>query len=458
MQSFAKRVSAAFSFAAASAAVAACAPQASAVSAGPPAIAGLSRVAAGGAPYRSDSKKKIQHVVIIMQENRSFDNLFQGYPGANTVPAGKNSLGQTIQLQPVPLEAAYGLDHRFETFVAACNGTGSLPGTNCQMNGFDKEDVEGKDPPPNPQYGYVPASESLLYFEMAKQYVLGDNMFTSHIDASFVSHQYIIAGQANSAVDLPTSDWGCGGNGADTVETLTQNRTIGPNEAPCFNSPTIGSELDAKGLPWRYYAAPATDAGYIWSAYQAITPIYNGPDWTNDVITPPSQILQDVGNGELAAVTWVTPLYEESDHSGAGGKIGPQWVASVVNAIGESKFWDSTVIFVMWDEWGGWYDHVAPPHLDYDGLGFRVPLLVISPYAKENYVSHVQYEHGSILRYIEDNFGLAQLAASDKRAKSPAKDCLDLKQAPRAFTPFQTDMKPGDFIYAPRDIRPPDEE
>ena len=102
-----------------------------------------------------------------------------------------------------------------------------------------------------------------------------------------------------------------------------------------------------------------------------------------------------------------------------------------------SQFWNSTVIFVMWDEWGGWYDHVPPPQLDYDGLGFRVPLLVISPYAKQHYVSHVQYEHGSVLRFIEDTFGLGRLSASDGRANSPAPDCLDFTRPPRPFKPFQ---------------------
>ncbi len=150
---------------------------------------------------------------------------------------------------------------------------------------------------------------------------------------------------------------------------------------------------------------PSNGTAYQWNGYQAINHIYNGPQWSN-VVTPPSQFLTDVQNGTLATVTWVEPTYPDSDHSGNGSTTGPAWVASVVNAVGESKFWDSTAIFVMWDEWGGWYDPVAPPYEDYDGLGFRVPLLVISPYAKQGYVSHTQFEHGSILRFVEDTFGL----------------------------------------------------
>jgi phospholipase C len=398
----------------------------------------------------------ISHVIVVMQENRSFDNLFQGFPGANTVSSGLNSKGESIPLEPVPLESSYGLDHNSKSFFAACDG--SPPGQNCKMDGFDKEVAYGTHIHNNPEYGYVPHRESKLYFDMAKQYVLGDDMFTSHIDASFVSHQYIIAGQASGAVDLPTTLWGCGGGANDTVVTLNADRSYGPTIAPCFTNRTIGDELDEKGLPWRFYGSVSTDIAYIWSSYQAISDIYNGPDWNNDVITPPAQFLTDVAHGTLASVTWVTPSFEDSDHATSRGKTGPEWVASIVNAVGESNFWNQTAIFVMWDEWGGWYDHVPPPYEDYDGLGMRVPLLVISPYAKPGYVSHVQYEHGSILRFIEDTFGLGRLAASDTRANSPAADCFNFQAKPRPFVPLPTSLKPGDFVNAPRDPRPPDEE
>jgi phospholipase C len=409
-------------------------------------------------PAAAARKSKIQHVVIVVQENRSFDNLFQGYPGANTVSSGKNSKGQTIALQPEGLEADYQVNHELSDYIAACDGTGSIPGTDCRMDGFDKELAAGPGAPSNPQYAYVPAAETKPYFAMAGQYVLADDMFTSHIDASFVSHQYIIAGQAGGAVDLPSGLWGCGGVGGDSVETLTAQRVYGPTIAPCFTYATIASELEAKGLTWHFYSAGPSDGGYLWSAYQAIGPVYNGPDWTSEVVQNPAQFLTDVAAGTLANVTWVTPTDANSDHAGAQSKSGPQWVTSVVNAVGESKFWKNTTIFVMWDEWGGWYDHVAPPYVDYDGLGIRVPLLILSPYAKHGYVSHVQYEHGSILKYVEDTFGLARLAASDTRANSPVPDAIDYKQKPRAFKPFPTALKPADFIDAPPDTRPPDEE
>ena len=110
--------------------------------------------------------------------------------------------------------------------------------------------------------------------------------------------------------------------------------------------------------------------------------IYYGPDWTKDVISPNWNFITDVRAGKLANFTWITPVCDDSDHVNCPGGYGPSWVAALVNTVGKSKFWDSTAIFVQWDDWGGTYDHVPPPYEDYDGLGFRVPLLVISPYAK----------------------------------------------------------------------------
>jgi phospholipase C len=400
---------------------------------------------------------KIKHVVVIIQENRSFDNLFQAYPGANTVSIGINSKGKSIPLQAVSLAANYGLDHASKDFFAACDG--SPPGQNCKNDAFDKVGVYGAKIPPNPQFGYVPHQESQLYFELAGAYVLGDNMFPSHIDASFVSHQYVIAAQANSSVDLPSGTlWGCGGGSNDTVVTLNQDRTYGPRQVVCFDSTTIADELEAKKMTWHYYAPGVTDPSYFWSPFQAINHIYNGPDWTKDVISPPSQFLTDITDKKLSTVTWISPTCANSDHASCLSYSGPDWVASIVNAVGESKNWNSTAIFVMWDEWGGWYDHVPPPYMDYDGLGFRVPLLVISPYAKQGYISHVQYETGSILRFIEDTFGLAQLAASDSRATSPAGDAFDFTQKPRAFTPFTINESPEQMRKPLPDTRYPDEE
>jgi phospholipase C len=403
---------------------------------------------------------KITHVIYVVQENRSFDNLFQGYPGANTVSSGKNSNNQTIALQPSSLKNVYIIDHSAYAMFSACNGTSGLPGTNCQMNGFNNEGSYGGGQ--NPQYVYVPHSESKPYFDMAHEWVLADKMFQSQLDESFVAHQYAIAAQAASTVNLPFGAWGCGGGGSDVVQTIGEDRTLGKAIAPCFDYQTLGDELGDAGLSWRFYAGSygnrSNGDGGEWSGYQAVKHIRYGPEWKKDVITPNWKFITHVRNGQLANFTWITPVCDDSDHVNCGGGFGPSWVAALVNTVGKSKFWDSTAIFVQWDDWGGLYDHVAPPFVDYDGLGFRVPLLVISPYAKKNYVSHVQYETAGVLRFAEDLYGLAPLAAADKRATSPAADCFDFSQKPRSFVKIEAPLPPKFFMQKDGEYQAPDYE
>jgi phospholipase C len=391
---------------------------------------------------------KIKHVVFIVQENRSFDNLFQGYPGADTVSKGKNSKGQTIKLKPRGLGYLQSIDHSATAMFEACNGTGKLPGTDCHMNGFDLEEAF----PAffNPQYVYVPHTDTKPYFDMAHQWVLADKTFASQIDESFVAHQYTIAAQADWAVDLPTGAWGCGFGKGDTVGTITAERDVKTRQMkPCFDYETLGDELDKAKLTWRFYSSvfgqTFTTAGAAWSAYRAVKHIRYGPDWKN-VITPNWTFITDVRAGKLANFTWITPHCHDSDHTNCGGGFGPSWVTALVNTVGQSKFWDSTAIFVIWDDWGGVYDHVPPPYLGRDSLGFRVPLLIISPYAKHGHVSHVQYETTSVLRFAEDLFGLAQLSDADKRAASPAADCFDFTQKPRPFVHIEAPLPPRFFL------------
>ncbi len=423
----------------------------------PPARAGATLLLPGA------GAGKIRHVVYIIQENRSFDNLFQGYPGADTVSSGKISTGQTVPLQPADLAIRYDIDHSASAMFVACDGTGKLPGTQCRMNGFNNESAYfWPQRIKYPQYVYVPQRVTKPYFEMAHEWVLADRMFQSQLDESFVAHQYAIAAQAASSVNLPDGEWGCQGGPSDVVATITQKRKYGPDQTACFDYQTLGDELDAAGLSWRFYTSKygsqSSDGGADWSGYQAVSHIYNGPDWAK-VIDPQKKFITDVRAGKLANFTWITPICANSDHVNCGGGYGPSWVAALVNTIGASKFWSTTAIFVQWDDWGGLYDHVKPPFKGADGLGFRVPLLVISPYAKKDHVSHVQYETASVLRFGEDLFGLAQLAAADKRATSPAGDCFDFNQKPRAFVPIKAPKGIEFFLkqQAP-DYRIPDYE
>jgi phospholipase C len=355
------------------------------------------------------------------------------FPGATTAKYGYDNYGTKIKLLPRDLATVWDVGHSSPAFFAACDGTGKLPGTDCKMDGWNQEGSL-QSAPANPAYSYVPREQIAPYWALAKQYVLSDDTFASNLDGSFVSHQYIVAAFASHAVDLPNSSlWGCEGGPEDTVKTLTRHRTYAKPIQACFDNPTIASEAAAAKLRWRFYAGEINGDGGLWSSYQADKPIYDSHDWKVDVINPPSQFLTDVAAGKLATITWITPLNETSDHPGASASKGPAWIASIVDAIGASKFWDSTAIFIMWDDWGGMFDPVQPVYEDYDGLGFRVPLIIVSPYAKRGYVTHVQYETASVLRYIEDNFGLVPLAKADSRANDPASDAFDYNQKPRRF-------------------------
>jgi phospholipase C len=416
---------------------------------------------------------KIKHVIIIVQENRSFDNFFHGYPGAQTATTGKELDGTTVTLQPVSMKANFDIVHQFAQAIVDVDYAKGSP---YPMDGFDQQPCSGTCPPDAGAYTYVQQSDVQPYWNMAQQYVLADKFFSSTLDGSFEGHQYLIAGQAEKTYGIPSGGlWGCGGGSSDTItllDTSTKPGRMTTNKIQaCFDPPvtqltdtTLGDELDAKGVTWAYYApaasGPGGDPGYIWSGYQAIHHIYTGPDWTKNVITPPKKFFRDVKAGKLAGVTWIVPDLVNSDHPLCGLCTGPAWVTKLVNTVGKSTFWNTSAIFILWDDWGGFYDSVPPPLLDYAGLGIRVPLIVISPYAKQNVVAHTTYEFGSILKFTENIFGVAALSASDSRAANIGTDpnVFNFAGAPRPFTPFASAVNDSYFLNQQPSTRPPDND
>ena len=315
----------------------------------------------------------IQHVVIIVQENRSMDNLFNGFPGADTVRQGLRSNGATVPLRSETLVSA-DIAHSHKDFLIAFDSG--------RMDGFDLEKFDSTQHPLLP-YSFVQQNAVQPYWDMAQQYVLADRMFQSNSGPSFPAHQYLIAGQSDNADNNPASHvWGCDAASTVRVPQLDSSGNQIPGGVyPCFNYMSLADILDAHALSWRYYAPAIGTSGGIWSAYDAVQQIRFSPDWTTKVVSPETNVLTDVQNGILANVTWVVPNRSDSDHASVNNGSGPDWVASVVNAVGTSPFWNSTAIFIVWDDWGGWYDHVRPQQLDVMGLGFRVPLIVVSPFA-----------------------------------------------------------------------------
>lgn len=427
----------------------------------------------------------IQRVVVIFQENRTPDNLFQDPVligrGADIASSGVNSLGQTIQLTPMDLGTAgsspqnYDLSHANSAFVSMYDG-GKMDGANlipCSPTA---------NCPTAPQYKYVMPSDIQPYFSLAEQYTFGDRMFQTNEGPSFPAHQFIISGTSAPtatstlfASENPSA--GAAGCIAPTGNTVTMinaagSETASPPEYPCFDHPTLTDLLDTAGVTWRYYAP---SAGSIWTGPDAIDHICQpqtvngtltctGPDWIGNVIIPEWQVLEDISNGQLPQVTWVIPDGNHSDHAQSNNGTGPSWVASIVNAIGNSQYWANTAIIITWDDWGGWFDHVAPKVIN-DGVswgsgyvyGFRVPLIIVSPYAKAQYISHDTHDFGSILKFIEERYGLPSLGYADTPADDLS-DCFSMTQSP---LPFQSIPAAKDAKYFINDKGPhtdPDDE
>ncbi len=422
------------------------------------------------------ARAKIHHVVIVVQENRSFDNLFHAFPGADTVDYGNAHDGLRVKLQPVSLTARYDIRNGFHEFEQSYDRG--------RMDGYDLRPI-GPRPGARvplraaqyPQYAYVPPNEIRPYLDLARRYVLADRMFQTNFDQSFAAHLYLIAGRANQAIDVPSArPWGCDSPPGTTVATLGDDGRKSVRLFPCFEFSTLGDELNARHLSWAYYAPKlhpyqaweqakhrfhlsrlGLNTGELWSAFDAVAHERYGPDWTSHVISPSTAFLADVHHDALPSVSWIVPDWRNSDHAFSQSTSGPAWVAAIVNAIGRSRFWKDTVILVTWDDSGGWYDHVAPPHVSVDGLGPRVPLIVISPYAKSHVVSHVRYEFGSLLRFTESVFSLPPLAKSDERANDLF-DCFDFTQAPRAFESVAADPTERFFTSQPPSSRAPDDD
>ena len=437
---------------------------------------------------------KIQHIVIIFQENRTPDNLFHDQnlinAGADIASSGLNSSGQTIQLSPAPLANDYDLSHAHSAFLSMYDG-GKMDGADqippkCANGGTSCT-------PPNPQYLYINPADVQPYFDMAEQYTFGDRMFQTNEGPSFPAHQFIISGTsaptasstsfvAENAVGIsnPGDNTGCTAPPVETVSVIDASGNENSKMYPCTDHPTLTDQFDAKNISWRYYTPLA---GSLWTSPNAIQHMCGpnvappnatacvGSDWVNHVVLyttqNPAPILTDISSGNLPSVSWVIPAGVNSDHAGdTANSGGPSWVTSIVNAIGDSSYWSNTAIILTWDDWGGWFDHVPPPKVINDGsswgsgyvYGFRVPLIVISPWAKAAYVSHVNHDFGSILNLIEANFGLHSLGYADANAADDLSDCFNFGQTPLVFKTINAPLKADHFLNDRRPLTEPDDD
>jgi phospholipase C len=379
----------------------------------------------------------IKHVVFVIKENRTFDNMFGRFPGADGVTVGMD------QGEPRPLTQA---PDRLETDIKHCYECSLQAWNEGKMDGFatisDAAD----------RYAYMQFAPGDLpnYWHWASEYVLGDNFFASAQGPSFPNHLYTIAAQSGGAHENPPQNeellrehhqetglfkaWGC-----DSLDTAWVNvfdsEGIAKKVPPCFDFLTEGDLLTEAGLPWAYYAATQWQNGYIWSAYDAVRHIREDEDVWQSHVFPADDFVEQAKAGLLPPVTWVTPRFELSDHPEYSMCHGENWTTQIVNAVMEGPDWADTAIFITWDDYGGFYDHVPPPQVDDFGFGIRVPLLVISPYAKEGFVTSELGEFSSVLRFVEDNWGLTQLTHRDREA-TPLVSAFDFEQEPRPPDPL----------------------
>jgi phospholipase C len=443
----------------------------------------------------------IQHVVLVIQENRTFDNFFSTFPGADGTtygcmePAsgsmrrmhrrsgsGSCPSGDTyVQLAEHSLAQPCDWGHSYKGFVSDYDSG--------QMDGFGNEGGGPKCPGKAAAavYQYINPSQIAPYWDIAEQYVLADHMFQTQGSGSFTAHQDLIRGGtcfknctppytgAVSLVDYPSmTPWGCDAKKTNKTSILTWTGSElkggyhkGP--FPCMSYETLADLFEAQSPPisWKYYAAPEPKgSGKYWDAFDAIEDIRDVPtQWKTHVDQNPSDFLKDIKNNALPQMAWVTPSAGNSDHPGNSDK-GPEWVASVVNAVGESSYWNSTAIVIVWDDWGGFYDHVSPPLPldDFGGLGFRVPMLVVSPYAKEavpsqpGYISKTQYEFASIIDFIEGVWNLPSIGTPQEARATSISDCFDFTQTPRTFTAIPSTYSESYFLHQKPSNEPVDTE
>jgi phospholipase C len=447
-----------------------------------------------------------KHVILMVQENRTPDSLFYSLclppygtsDSCSTTPTGvqyniqtanwldKTSTSGVTQPVPVQLDVPYDLGHEHVSFAKQCDKVSGV----CQMDGAAFTSCNPPDSCtafPHPQFEYVDNSSGLIspYLDIATQYGWANYMFETHQGPSYPAHQYLFSATsspsniydqngffASENGTSPTGNSGCLSPANIIVPIVNPQSKESYKMAvyPCFEHSTLSDLLEQVGVTWRYYSPGGTS---VWTAPTSINHICvpsngacTGPDWVNNVDLLASDVLTDIANCNLQQVSWVIPIGTNSDHPKAGNTGGPSWVASVVNAIGNSyansggkcDYWgnntgDQTAVIVTWDEWGGWYDHQPAIFLDYPQggyqLGFRVPLLFVSAFTPVQYVNNEQQDFGSIIRFVEQNYGIAEgaLTFADSRSATDLTSFYDLTQVPRPFVSIASPRSADDIIH-----------
>ena len=376
---------------------------------------------------------KIKHVIVIMQENRSFDSYFGTYPGADGIPmtSGKpavcapNAIRHTcvapyVDHQDVNIGGPHGLTaERLDTAGGKMNGfitafqagftrCKNVDDPNCVLAGGGARNAGGD------VMGYHVGSDIPNYWTYARDFVLQDHMFEPAASWSLAAHLFEISGWSARCTkhNVPLS----------CTNSINQPSPLSTQKVPPVYAWTDLTYLLHKNkVSWGYYVVPGTEPDCRNDATISCAPVAQHPStpsiWNPlpyfDTVRNDHQLgnIQSIRSyytaartGTLPSVSWVVPSGDVSDHPPSHISAGMAYVTSVVNAAMHSPDWGSTAIFLAWDDWGGFYDHVVPPRVDANGYGMRVPGLVISPYAKHGYIDHQTLSFDAYLKFIEDDF------------------------------------------------------
>jgi phospholipase C len=370
----------------------------------------------------------IAHIVFVVKENRTFDNYFGTFQGADGEQYGTLSTGAVVRLGHTPDRTPHDIGHSWQDALTAIDG-GKMDRFDQIPGGNDKGELLA--------YTQLTEADIPNYFRYARAFVLADRMFSSLTGPSFPNHLYTVGAQSGGAINNPTTAgvWGCDADDTSTVQTLSDQGTI-VRQFPCFDFSTLTDRLDQAGVSWKYYAPRKGQPGYIWSALDAIRHIRLTSLWTQHVVSD-TQFVSDAASGQLPAVSWLV-TGAASEHPPDSSCVGENWTVQQLSAVMRGPDWDTTAIFITWDDFGGFYDHVPPPAVDRFGFGPRVPLLIVSPYARPGYVSHTQYEFSSLLRFAEERFNLPPLTDRDRLANDLL-DSFDFNQ--RRLPPLLLDTR-----------------
>ncbi|HZP64080.1 MAG TPA: alkaline phosphatase family protein [Terriglobales bacterium] len=379
-------------------------------------------------PRPAADLSSIKHFIFIVKENRSFDHLFGAFePPPYGATTGLTSTGQVIPLGRSPDVTPRDIGHSWLATLQAMN--------NGKMDSFDLIGAASPSLACTANQDYLCYTQFTQqdipnYWAYARNFVLADQHFSAIHAESFPSHLYTVAAQSGGVIsNISKNGIGCDTPGAAVTVIDTQGHVS--SQFPCFSFQTLADTLEAANISWKYYA----DGESIWNPLDAIDSIRNTSLWQK--VVPSDQLLTDAANGTLPSVSWVVTGSPWMEHPTRSMCAGENWTVQHLNAIMQGPDWNSTVVFITWDEFGGFYDHVPPPQTDYYGLGPRVPLLIISPYARPGYISHTQYEFASFLKLVEERFNLAPLTLRDQTANDTL-DSFDFAQQPLAPLVLQT--------------------